>query len=281
MFRDEFKERYTTIPFAIYKAYCNHRVKEVISHQHKEIELISITEGSADFYINAQLYRAQKGDILVIPPYAIHRADISANCITSYYCICFDLKLLCDEELKNGLETNTLSAENLIIKEKPYASSAAGYIENAFLACEQNKMGWELEATGNMSLLFGLLKKHSCFTENLQDKNEQKFVREIMAYINQHFSEMITSRTAADTLYMNQSYFCRLFKKTFGCCFADYITAYRLEKAKIYLTNTKMPVSQIAFQTGFNSCSYFGKAFKEKYGTSPLSYRKNTDGQPR
>ena len=275
MFRDEFKERYSTIPLAIYRAYCDHRVKEVISHQHKEIELISITEGSADFYINGQLYKAQKGDILIIPPYAIHRANISANTITSYYCICFNLQLLCDEELRNGLECNTLSAENLIRKEKPYAASIADYIENAFLACDRNETGWELETMGNISLLFSVLKKNFCFTENLQDKDEQQFARAIMSYINNHFSEMITSRTAADALYMNQSYFCRLFKKTFGSCFAEYITAYRLEKAKIYLTNTKMSVSQVSFQTGFNSCSYFGKTFKEKYGVSPLSYRKN------
>ena len=49
MFRDDFKNRYTTIPFAIYRAYYEHERIAAISHQHKEIELISVKTGSADF----------------------------------------------------------------------------------------------------------------------------------------------------------------------------------------------------------------------------------------
>lgn len=275
MFRDEFKERYTTIPFAIYRAYCDHHAMEVISHQHREIELIAMTDGAANFYIDSHLRRVEAGDILVIPPYALHRAEISPNTLTSYFCICFDLNLLCDEELRSGLEENTLSTTHLIDRKKPYAKALADGIQNAYLACEQSKTGWELEAIGNMSLFFSILKKNACFTPKLKDKHEKEFGKRTMAYITDNFSEPISSRTAAGALYITHSYFCRLFKKTFGCSFEKYILAYRLEKARLCLENTKMPVSQITFQTGFNSCSYFGKSFKEKYGVSPLAYRKS------
>ena len=71
MFRDDFKNRYTTIPFAIYRAYYEHERIAAISHQHKEIELISVKTGSADFYVDTQCYKIKKGDVLLIPPYLV------------------------------------------------------------------------------------------------------------------------------------------------------------------------------------------------------------------
>jgi AraC-like DNA-binding protein len=274
MFNDEFKERYTTIPFAVYRAYFVNKAKEVIAHQHKEIEIISMTEGSAFFYVDAQEYRLEKGDILIIPPYAIHHGRTSEKGISSYTCICFDLKIQCDEELKNGLEDHILATKHLVSKESVYASQLQKYIEKACLANEKQASGWELEAMGNISLLMSILKKEDYFTKNLKCETKNSFAQKVMNYIIDHYTDAITSRTVADAFYMDTSYFCRLFKKNFGCCFADYVLAYRLEKAKLHLTHTVLPVTEIAFQTGFNSCSYFSKTFKVRFGISPLSYRK-------
>lgn len=274
MFKDEFKARYTTIPFAIYKAFCNYEEKTVISHQHREIELIAMTEGAADFYIDSQCYRVEKGDVLIIPPYSIHRAKTASSSITSYDCICFDLKLLCDEELKGGLESGTLSTKHVVSRKLPYAEVLQRCIAIGCEACEGQHAGWELEAIGNMSVLFGKLKREGYFTTNLRDKTENTFAKRVLDYINESYSTLITSNAAASALYMNNSYFCRLFKKTFGCCFSDYVLAYRLEKAKVYLTNTNLSATEIAFRIGFNGCSYFGKTFKARFGLSPISYRK-------
>ena len=82
MFKDEFKQRYTTIPFAIYRAYCEFVVGGVISHQHRETELIAMSQGEADFYIDGKLYRLKKGDVLIVPPYSIHRAETSPEDIS-------------------------------------------------------------------------------------------------------------------------------------------------------------------------------------------------------
>ena len=84
MFNDEFKERYTTIPFAVYRANSRDRVKEVIAHQHREPELISMTEGSALFCVDAKEYYLEKGDLLIIPPYAIHHGKTSAGEMTAF-----------------------------------------------------------------------------------------------------------------------------------------------------------------------------------------------------
>ena len=271
MFNDEFKNRYTTIPFAIYKASCTNGEKTIITHQHREIELIFITEGTAEFYINSQKYKMRKGDCIIIPPYALHRARTSENEPTSYYCICFDLDLLCDEWLKRGLETGDVIADSLMES----SSETQEYIEKAFLACENRKSGWEMIAIGNMSLLFGRLKSVGFFIQCTAPSNDVDFGKKVMVYIIANYRSRISSRDAAKEFYMEHSSFCRAFKKTFGCCFSEYIIAYRLEKAKAYLSSTALPITEIAFSVGFTDCSYFCKIFKERIGTTPLSFRKS------
>ena len=275
MFRDEFKERYTTVPFAIYKAYCPEGAKEVIIHYHREIELILVTEGLVEFYVNSKCYPLKKGDILIIPPYALHRGRAAENAVSSYDCICFDLQIICDESLKNGLESHAFSINSAISNLLPYSEQLQAYIKNAVLACEKNEAGWELEAVGNMSLLFAFLKKNHFISQNFESNKETEFGEKVMNYLLKNISLPITSRNAANELYMNHSYFCRLFKKTFGVSFEKYVLIYRLEKARLYLTDSPLPITEIAFRLGFHSCSYFCKTFKERFHTTPLSYRKD------
>ncbi|MBO5755234.1 MAG: helix-turn-helix transcriptional regulator [Clostridia bacterium] len=275
MFRDEFKERYTTIPFAIHRT---RRVGHLLPHQHKEVELIAMIEGAADFHIDARCYRVEVGEVLVIPPYAIHRAEAVGG-YASYNCICFDLDLLWDKDLREGLVNHTLTVEGKIDGKLPYADTLQKLIENSCTACENQSTGWELEVIGSMSLLFGILKRNGLFISRTEGKTENAFAQNVMNYIVERHTSPITSTTVSAAFYMNHSYFCRLFKKHFGCCFSAYLLGYRLEKAKIYLRNTRLTVTEISQQTGFSSQSYFGQAFKERFGVSPLALRKqiNTD----
>ena len=276
MLNDEFKQRYTTIPFAIYKARDVDATQEVIAHYHRELELIAIIEGSAEFYINSKCYFAKKGDILIIPPYALHRGRTTNHELTSYDCICFDLQLLCDETIKKELESQETSIISLVTSDTPYAEQLHLYITNAVLVCEKCEIGWELEAIGNMSLLFSVLKKNQFILQNYGGNRETEFGEKVMTYLLKNVSTSISSRDAARELYINHSYFCRLFKKTFGCTFEKYVLIYRLEKARIYLTNTTLSVTEIAFYFGFHNCSYFNKTFKERFHITPLSYRKQS-----
>lgn len=275
MFNDEFKERYTTIPFAVYQDYCDVGTHEVVTHYHKEIELIAITDGAAEFYIDSKCYSAKKGDILIIPPYALHRGRTEENSVSSYDCICFDLQLLCDKNLENGLESQAFSIAPFVSSEAPFAKELQAYIKRAVNACQSNETGWELEAIGNMSLFFGILKKNYFTAQTAEGSKETLFGKKVMNYLLQNSASRITSRDAANALYMNPSYFCRLFKRTFGYPFEKYLLIYRLEKARLYLTGTALSVTEIAFCLGFQNCSYFDKTFKERFSATPLAYRKS------
>ena len=53
-----------------------------------------------------------------------------------------------------------------------------------------------------------------------------------------------------------------------------WLTSKRLIHARILLDTTKQSISDIAFNSGFESITHFSRIFKEKYGLSPLQFRK-------
>lgn len=77
--------------------------------------------------------------------------------------------------------------------------------------------------------------------------------------------------------HRSASHISHLFKKNSGMTIRAYCNKLKLEKAKQLLSNTSLPVTNVAVETGFHDASYFINLFRKKYGISPLAYRKNID----
>lgn len=98
----------------------------------------------------------------------------------------------------------------------------------------------------------------------------------ILNYIHQHYSEDITRTTLAEMVYVNPDYMARLFKKRTQTSVVNYITAYRMEKAKEFLQNQQISVGTVAARVGYGNYSYFSKLFKDVVGCTPNEYRKKS-----
>lgn len=79
----------------------------------------------------------------------------------------------------------------------------------------------------------------------------------------------------ADSLHLSRSAFQKGFKEYFGVSPIKYRTLKKLEKAKLYLDTTDMPIKEIADKLGFYDLSYFYKVFEKKYALPPKKYREN------
>lgn len=105
-------------------------------------------------------------------------------------------------------------------------------------------------------------------------KKKESVVDIILNYIHQHYSEDITRSMLAELVYLNPDYMARLFKKQMHTSIVNYITNYRMEKAKELLQNPEIPVTVVAAKTGYGNYSYFSKLFKDTVGCTPNEYRK-------
>lgn len=96
---------------------------------------------------------------------------------------------------------------------------------------------------------------------------------DIISYINEHFSEDISISDLASIANLSQYHFIRTFKKETGSTPHEYLINTRISNAKYLLKNSKLPVKDICFDTGFSCESVFCSAFKKHVGLTPAEYR--------
>ena len=77
---------------------------------------------------------------------------------------------------------------------------------------------------------------------------------------------------------MSAFYFCKVFKKTTGLTFTEFLARHRIEQVKQLLLNPHARVSEAAFSVGFQSLSQFNRLFRRIAGESPSAYRDHLHG---
>ena len=123
-------------------------------------------------------------------------------------------------------------------------------------------------------LIGAVLHKFISFVFDLNDIKHQNVVFQTTAYIKAHLTEKLSLDEVAEHVYLSKSYFCRIIKDELGCTFTEYVNRLRVERSKILLTGTGMPIAEIACAVGFDDQSYFNRIFKKQTGIAPGSYRK-------
>jgi transcriptional regulator GlxA family with amidase domain len=72
---------------------------------------------------------------------------------------------------------------------------------------------------------------------------------------------------------VSAAHFARSFKEAFGVPPHRYLLTRRIERATALLRDTDLPITEIAFQTGWNSLGTFGRTFRDVTGESPGEFR--------
>jgi AraC-like DNA-binding protein/mannose-6-phosphate isomerase-like protein (cupin superfamily) len=98
-------------------------------------------------------------------------------------------------------------------------------------------------------------------------------VAEVLDYIKGRYYEQQSLAAAAKMAHLSQRQFANICRKLTNKSFVNYVNTVRCQRAKELLTTTEIPVSAIAFETGFEELSTFYRAFRKYHGASPLSFR--------
>ena len=73
---------------------------------------------------------------------------------------------------------------------------------------------------------------------------------------------------------LSRSECCRYFKRILKKTPLSYVTDYRIQKSLILLQQAESNVTEVAYQVGFNSTSYFIDKFRKSMNMTPLTYKK-------
>ncbi len=109
----------------------------------------------------------------------------------------------------------------------------------------------------------------------LRENNQSESVTALaIAYMKENLNKKLTINEICERVHYNKSYVFASFKKDTGTTLMQYFTRLKIEKAKKYLREEKLNVSQIAEKLAFDTPNYFTKTFKKFTGQSPLQYKK-------
>lgn len=105
--------------------------------------------------------------------------------------------------------------------------------------------------------------------------NDIEKIDTVYNHVLNHFKSDLSVKEVARKCNMNTAAFCRYFKKKTGKTFKDFMNEIRLGNATKLLVKGDLTMAEIAFESGFNTPSYFNRLFKKTKGITPTAYRSN------
>jgi len=131
----------------------------------------------------------------------------------------------------------------------------------------------------SMSRLLAIFAEHLSMKSNqiaVQSANsEPPVITKAKQFIAEHHSDDLCLAHVAKAVHMSTFYLCKLFRRSGGVTFTEFVSRTRVEKAKNLLLNPNLRISEIAFEVGFQSLTHFNRIFKKIVGESPTDYREH------
>lgn len=134
----------------------------------------------------------------------------------------------------------------------------------------------------SLALLADLVRLWDALLRTLPDDSgheipvrDNERMQEILFYLHENYYRRITLEEIADHVHLCRSECSRFFHSAAGKLLFDYLNEIRLNKSIDLLLHTDKSVTEIAYQTGFSSQSYFSQRFRIQTGMPPERYRKS------
>ncbi|CAH0235589.1 MULTISPECIES: AraC family transcriptional regulator [unclassified Chryseobacterium] len=247
-------------------------------HYHPEIELVYVEATNGIRHVGKDISGFTESDLLLIGsnvPHLNFDYGIQTECkqlvLQMHENFLQDIILPVPEyeEIKNLLERSYLGlsfsgeTKKIIVerlqsmKEKNSFASLIGLMEI-------------LQILANSTDVKELNKEDTRIKWFLNDKIRMGTIYD---YIHENYDRKPNVNEIAKIVSLSTPAFCRYFKKQTNMTFTDFVNNYRINQAKIFLLKD-CSVTEVCFQVGFESLSYFNKLFKQHTGETPSEFKK-------
>jgi AraC-like DNA-binding protein len=252
-------------------------------HWHEAVEMIHVFSGSISVVVDGQVLEAVKGDIIVICPELVH----------GFYNVAPGTQL---DIYKFGLEFFDSLSADLIDKESQTLVFAKMIRVNSFLnqavyrsllkllsgikkEYREKKEGYRLVIKMLLLKIAVIFIREipvpSLAPQKIVKRNHNhRILERVLTYIYEHFGDPYFSLDdAADVAALSKFYFTRFFKGQTGQTFHNYLNRIRIGKAREYLIETDMTITDISLLCGFSSLNTFNRLFKTYNRITPSYFR--------
>lgn len=254
-------------------------------HRHDFVEMMTVVSGTVTHRIGDQTVSLSVGDILVMNKHISHSIDrvgagnMGINFIISdsfIGAIAADLSdTLFSEFLKENSKAN---GEPVYLWFRTAEHKQIGnLLENLAYDLTEQSLDHRLIAKTLSLLMQYLSVERGALLSGASPTRLSERKSEILKYIKGKYRTASLSELSAIT-YLSEPYLSKLIKELLGKGFSELVLEERMSRAKELLTRTDMPIGTIIHSIGYENESYFHRAFKRRFGTTPLAIRRQSKG---
>lgn len=134
----------------------------------------------------------------------------------------------------------------------------------------------DFQLQGLLCRFFSCLARSLSMPLSSVPKNDREnfYVRRAVEFVHYNYANHITVSDMAKYVSLNRSYLFTLFQRVLKISPQEFLTTFRLTRAKEQLRLTNATVAAIAQSVGYRDPLVFSKAFKQMTGMTPVQYRK-------
>lgn len=273
------------VPFII-RYVDNHQFRA--PHRHNFLEFTYVTKGTGQETVNNQVHELKPGTFSLMLPYQVHVLDGSPSDPLSFYTGAITLDaLLFAEEFWKGVSSLLLRTEDNLptffhFKGRD-AERMLGICEEMMAMCEVKTLRADLMFKTKLMealLLFDRSRSMNDLppastekTKNDCDRIKGSLFWKIVHHIQLNCCEHQTLEELARQFNTSPSYISYSFQKNLGTRYIDFLNDVRLQNACALLISSDMPVTDIAYESGFESYSTFSRIFKKNKQMTAREYR--------
>ena len=256
-------------------------------HWHEELQFTLVTDGRLTMRVNGDDHRLEQGQAIFINRDLLHvTTELSA--FGRYVSINFPDKML-SFFAGSRMEQDCVTpyAGNVTLPALVYSPQEEWQRQG--IACMEEIIGlltaaerppfWEYEAAMKCTQLwFGLISNcgDSLAPPSRGDVRRQQRIREMLAFIHEHYREPLTLAQTAAAAHVSEGECCRCFQAMVRKSPMQYLQSYRIARGQELLTGSDLSVTEIAYACGFGDSSHFIQYFRRQTGLTPRDYRKQT-----
>jgi YesN/AraC family two-component response regulator len=248
-------------------------------HYHPEYELTYILTSHGVRYVGNSIENFQDNDLVLVgsnlPHCWINPEDHQQ---TSHAIVIYLNKEFADCE---WMKTNEFAALSQLFElskkgvkfEKSVSLKLKQHFFQLLQAAPFEKMMLLLQILNELSHTkkFHTLCDHG-FSYDLNTSNNDR-LNLIYKYIHTHYRQKITLADIAAQVHMSEEYFSRYFSKVMKKTFFEFLNEYKINRACKLLIETDKQISEICYDSGFESIPFFYRQFKRFKNSQPKSYR--------
>ncbi|RTQ90954.1 AraC family transcriptional regulator [Lysinibacillus telephonicus] len=280
-FKELTKHQTVVMPIACYQTTINQNINGHIPlHWHDEIQFVLIVKGEAIFQVNEDWILVKEGDGLFINSGCLHMAQDKEQSGCVYICLNISPYFVVSQELYTTYVKPYIQATNLpylyIDANEIWAKNILDAILKIYQLIEQKSQYYEIDITIQLALIWKNLIDNGFKLEYVQTEIlKSQRMKQMLSWIHEHYAEKILLEDIARAGQLSRSECCRYFKRFLKCTPLNYVIDYRIQKSLSLLQQDDCNITEVAYQVGFNSTSYFIKAFRDSMNMTPLAYKKN------